>query len=89
MASLWEIVVKADKGALPINNPPQWLESAVRSVGAEVLPIRAEHAYEVHRLPAIHKDPFDRIIVAQAAVEGWRLISSDETVRRYAVNTIW
>jgi PIN domain nuclease of toxin-antitoxin system len=89
VASLWEIVVKAQKGLIPIEDPPRWLEAGLESIEAGVLPIKAAHAYAVGRIPMIHKDPFDRVLVAQAASEGWVLISSDETVRRYPVDTVW
>ena len=89
VASLWEVVVKAQKGLLHLEDPPRWLEAGLKSIEAEVLPIRPAHVYQVGRLPMIHKDPFDRLLLAQAASEGWVLISSDETVREYPVATVW
>lgn len=59
VASLWEVVVKAQKGLLPLSDPPRWLEAAVASLDARVLPIKAVHVYHVGQLPMIHKDPFD------------------------------
>ncbi len=88
-ASLWEVVVKAQKGQLPIDRPVSWLEAGLRALGADALPIRAAHIYFLAGLPPIHKDPFDRILVAQASVENWPLITSDAMIRRYAVRTIW
>jgi PIN domain nuclease of toxin-antitoxin system len=88
-ASLWEVVIKSEKGMLAIPDAPQWLAAALRSLDAEVLPIRAPHVYAVHRLPTIHRDPFDRIILAQATVEGWPLITGDDAVRSYPVPTVW
>ena len=89
VASLWEVVVKAQKGLLHLEDPPRWLEAGLKSIEAEVLPIRPAHVYQVGRLPMIHKDPFDRLLLAQAASEGWVLVSSDETVREYPVATLW
>ena len=89
VASLWEVVVKAQKGLLHLEDPPRWLEAALKSIEAEVLPIRPAHVYQVGRLPMIHKDPFDRLLLAQAASEGWVLVSNDETVREYPVATLW
>jgi PIN domain nuclease of toxin-antitoxin system len=89
VVSLWEVVVKARKGLLPIDDPPRRLAAGLRSIEAEVLPIKAAHAYQVDRLPMIHKDPFDRMLLAQAASEGWVLISNDEAVRQYPVPTVW
>jgi PIN domain nuclease of toxin-antitoxin system len=89
VASLWEVVVKARRGLLPLEDPQRWLEAGLASIEAGVLPIKAAHVYGVGQLPAIHKDPFDRVLLAQAASEGWVLISSDETVRKYSVATLW
>ena len=89
VASLWEVVVKAQKGLLHLEDPPRWLEAGLKSIEAEVLPIKAAHVYQIGRLPMIHKDPFNRLLLAQAASEGWVLVSNDETVREYAVATVW
>ena len=89
VASLWEVVVKAQKGLLHLEDPQRWLEAGLKSIEAEVLPIRPAHVYQVGRLPMIHKDPFDRLLLAQAASEGWVLVSNDETVREYPVATLW
>jgi PIN domain nuclease of toxin-antitoxin system len=87
--SLWEVVIKAARGLLPIPNPGEWLDAAVRGLDIEVLPVRAAHVYAIAQLPDIHKDPFDRMLIAQALAEGWTLITSDETVKQYSVTTIW
>ena len=89
VASLWEVVVKAQKGMLPIDDPPRWLDAALASLEVDVLPLKAAHVYTVGELPMIHRDTFDRLLLAQAANEGWSLISSDATVRQYPVPTIW
>src|ERR1700730_2817789 len=75
VASLWEVVIKAQKGFLGLQDPPAWLEAGLGSIDAEVLPVRAAHVYAIGRLPMIHKDPFDRLLVAQASIEGWTLIT--------------
>ncbi|MGD0498594.1 MAG: type II toxin-antitoxin system VapC family toxin [Bryobacteraceae bacterium] len=89
VASLWEVVVKARKGLFALEDAPRWLAAALATLEAETLPIRAAHVYQVDRLPMIHKDPFDRMLLAQAASEGWVLVSNDEMVRSYAVATLW
>ena len=89
VASLWEVVLKAQKGLLHLEDPPNWQEAGIRSIEAEVLPIKAVHVYAVGRLPAIHKDPFDRILLAQAVSEGCTLVSNDRLVRQYPAPVIW
>jgi PIN domain nuclease of toxin-antitoxin system len=89
VASLWEVVIKAQKGLLPLANPTRWLEAGIASIEAEILPIQAAHAYGVHILPPVHRDPFDRLLVAQAVTENLTLVSNDSVIREYPVKTIW
>ena len=89
VASLWEVVIKTQKGLLAVPDPSRWLQAAIVSLDVEVLPIHAAHAYSVYQLPTIHKDPFDRLLITQALTEQLVLISNDRTVRRYAVQTVW
>ena len=56
---------------------------------ARVLPIRASHVATLAGLPQLHKDPFDRILIAQAIAEGFELITNDESIRGYPVQTVW
>lgn len=78
----WELAIKASKGHLAI---PPGLRQRLRQDGFRDLPITAEHALGVTRLPALHRDPFDRLLVAQALAEGLVLVTHDEIVQRYDV----
>src|SRR5437868_10012357 len=70
VASVWEIVVKVQKRRLSLDQPPQrWIPQALRSIRARALPVRTRHALRVMHLPRVHKDPFDRLIIAQANAE--------------------
>jgi PIN domain nuclease of toxin-antitoxin system len=89
VASFWEIVIKAKKGLLEIADPVSWWNRAVQIIGADVLPIRASHVGAVARLPDIHRDPFDRILIAQALVEGLPLVTNDQQIAAYAVRIVW
>ena len=89
VASYWEASVKAKKGRLSIDNPTIWWQRAVEAMGAEVLPVRATHVTALNGLPDHHKDPFDRILIAQAVAEGLVLVTSDETMHRYPVKLRW
>ena len=84
-ASAWEVAIKSSLGRLALADP---FETHVVEAGFEPLPISFEHASEVGRLPAIHADPFDRMLVAQARVEGLTLVTHDDTLARYDVRTI-
>jgi PIN domain nuclease of toxin-antitoxin system len=89
VASLWEVMIKARKGLLPISQPALWLDTAIKSLDATVVPVRATHVYALDRMPPIHKDPFDRLLIAQAMAEGWVLVTSDKTIRKYPTPTLW
>ncbi len=86
-ASVWEIAIKRalNRGApndMPVSGP-EALKFFI-AAGYEILPIRAEHAAAVQDLPDIHRDPFDRLLVAQALYEPLRLITHDQTVKLYS-----
>jgi PIN domain nuclease of toxin-antitoxin system len=61
----------------------------VAKLGAVVLPIEAAHVYALHGLPPIHRDPFDRILVAQAITEGLPLLTSDSCIEQYPARCVW
>ena len=89
VASYWEVVVKAGKGLLPISDPVSWWTRASQLLGGRVLPIRASHITALAALPDLHRDPFDRVLIAQAVAEGLPLITSDRQIRSYPVRVIW
>lgn len=89
VASYWEIVIKADKGLLTIADTNTWWRRATDLMAARVLPIRASHVAALSGLPGLHKDPFDRILIAQAIAEGLDFVTNDEPIRAYPVRTIW
>jgi PIN domain nuclease of toxin-antitoxin system len=82
VASVWEIAIKQALGK--ITGPPDLL-NVVIGCGLIELPIRSRHAIEAGGLPPLHRDPFDRILVAQARCEGLTLLSRDPQVQRYDV----
>jgi PIN domain nuclease of toxin-antitoxin system len=81
--SLWEITIKQATGKLA---GPADLAERVRDMGFRELPVTYAHAIAAGRLPPHHRDPFDRMLVAQAAVEGLTLVSRDESIARYDVD---
>lgn len=87
--SLWELVSKCSIGKLTISELTTTLPTWVNSLGARVLPLEAAHAYAAYGLPLFHKDPFDRMLLAQAITEGLTLVTSDELIQRYAVKWVW
>ncbi len=84
--SVWETAIKRALGKLAA--PPDLLE-CLEQTAVELLPITARHADHVGRLPMHHRDPFDRLLVAQASIEGLPLVSGDLEVRRYDLTVVW
>lgn len=89
VASLWEVVIKTSTGKLNLPDPTEtfWQRQTSDS-GIEALAIRPEHVLDVAALPDVHRDPFDRILIAQARVEGLTLVTVDPKVRAYPVATL-
>lgn len=83
VASLWEIVIKCGLGRKDFQVDPRLLRRGLLDNGYNELPILSEHAVAIGILPPIHKDPFDRLLVAQAIAEGITLLTSDAYVAEY------
>ncbi|MEI6877329.1 MAG: type II toxin-antitoxin system VapC family toxin [Spirochaetota bacterium] len=82
-ASLWEIAIKAGLGRDDFQVNAGLLRRGLLDNGYEELPIKSDHAVATGALPPIHKDPFDRILIAQATIEGIELLTSDKIVASY------
>lgn len=82
-ASLWEVSIKRGLGRVDFNVEPRLLRRGLLDNGYSELPITSEHVVAIDTLPPIHKDPFDRVLVAQALVEGIMLLTSDSLLARY------
>lgn len=80
---MWEIVIKCGLGRKDFQVDPRLLRRGLLDNGYNELPILSEHAVAIGTLPPIHKDPFDRLLVAQAIVEGITLLTSDAYVAEY------
>lgn len=85
-ASSWEITIKVSLGRLIVPEP---VSVALPASGFIELPIRVAHTEQVGALPFHHRDPFDRILVAQARVEGLVLVTRDSVMERYDVTCFW
>lgn len=83
VASIWEIAIKRGLGREDFKVDPRLLRRGLLDNGYEELPITSEHAVSVEGLPPIHRDPFDRLLIAQATVEGIILLTADEHVGGY------
>ena len=82
-ASIWEITIKTSLGRDDFRVEPRVLRRGLLDNGYVELPVTSEHAVNVDALPALHKDPFDRLLLAQALVEGITLLTADAQLARY------
>jgi len=83
VASLWEVSIKRGLGRADFNADPRLLRRGLLDNGYQELPITSNHVVAIDGLPAVHKDPFDRMLVAQAAVEGALLLTVDSLLTKY------
>ena len=90
VASVWEIAIKVSIGRLPLPEPvDQFIPEHTRNNRITLLPIEPRHTYEVARLPLHHRDPFDRLLIAQALVEDLPLVSADSAFDSYSIKRFW
>ena len=88
--SSWEISIKASLGKLVIpDSPRQFFRQQLRNNRFQILPITVEHTVAIYQLPHHHRDPFDRLLIAQCHVEQLSLITNDQLIHQYAVPTVW
>ncbi len=90
VASAWEAAVKSSIGKLPISGPvAELVLASIRDFDLTILPIALDHALLAAELPQLHKDPFDRLLIAQARVEGAILVTGDDSIHRYGGSLLW
>ncbi len=85
--STWEVAIKAGLGRLSL--PLDRLERVIDEAGFTPLPVTIAHSLAVRDLPRHHRDPFDRLLIAQARCERLTLVSRDAAIRRYPIDTLW
>ena len=88
--SAWEIAIKHALGKLPLpDQPEQFVPTQRALLGLTTLPVEEEAVLAVARLPALHRDPFDRLLICQALTHGLLLVSPDPLMQQYPVRTLW
>ena len=89
-ATAWEIMLKWGVGKLKlVGGPTAFLEEQLAENDIRVIPVEPAHVFRIEGLPAIHQDPFDRLLVAQAIEEDVPILTADAAVQRYPVKAIW
>ena len=88
-ASSWEIAIKHGLGTLPLPAPPdRYVPQRMQAIGAVGVPVEHSHALAITRLPDLHRDPIDRLLVAQASVLELTLLTADPAVAQYPLPTL-
>jgi PIN domain nuclease of toxin-antitoxin system len=90
IASVWEIAIKVGGGRMVLPDAPErYVPDRLRHHGFALMPIELSHAVRAGTLPPLHRDPFDRMLIAQAQVEGLPILTANPAISRYDVETIW
>ena len=89
IVSLWEIAIKQTIGKLNIRESIADIAAACDEVGFERLSITPTHLDCIKSLPLLHRDPFDRLLISQALTENLIFITSDTTIPKYSIDTLW
>lgn len=89
-ASGWEIAIKAELGKLKMpTNLEQFIAQQLLDNAIDTLPIQLSHVLHVYTLPLLHRDPFDRLLVAQSQLENLPILTTESQIEQYAVQVIW
>lgn len=90
VVSAWEIAIKVGGGRMDLPDVVErYIPDRIRHHGFDLLPIELSHVFRAGSLPPIHRDPFDRMLVAQAQIEGLPILTADPVISLYDVETIW
>jgi len=89
-ASIWEMAIKISLGKLTLDEPLEsFIETHAVGNNVKILDIRSKHLYKIENLPFHHRDPFDRIIIAQCMIENYFIVGSDKAFDSYPVSRVW
>jgi PIN domain nuclease of toxin-antitoxin system len=89
-ATVWELAIKTGQKKLTLSLPyRQWMDKAIADLDLNILPVTVVYAERQANLPPHHKDPFDRLIIAQALVEGISVVCADPVFDAYGVKRLW
>lgn len=90
-ASGWEIAIKAALGKLTVqaDSLSIFISTQLEINNISPLPVQMNHALHVHKLPLLHRDPFDRMLIAQAQLENMPIVTGDQQIAKYYIETIW
>ena len=89
-ATIWELLIKARKKKIDLGgNPATKLQEYCKRLRILPVYVSAQHLYQAFELEGLHKDPFDRLLIAQAKMERLTLVTRDQTIQKYGIETLW
>jgi PIN domain nuclease of toxin-antitoxin system len=89
LVSIWEVQIKTQMGKLVLNNSLDNLVQQQQQNGIQLLPIKLNHILALQPLPYYHKDPFDRLLIAQSIAENLTCVSADSVFKQYSIPILW
>jgi PIN domain nuclease of toxin-antitoxin system len=89
VVSVWEILIKGQLGKYTLRSPLPVILGQQQANGIVILPVTLDHVLALDTLPAVHKDPFDRLLIAQAIAEGATLLTADPIIALYPIQVLW
>src|SRR5690348_3589792 len=89
VVSYWELILKKGRQRALVVEPKLWWDRYITRPAVEVVPVRVAHIDHLDALPELHRDPFDRMLVAQALAENYTLVSRDGLLARYGAPIVW
>jgi PIN domain nuclease of toxin-antitoxin system len=89
VVSYWELILKKGRPTALVLDPKDWWTRYITRSAVEVLPVRVTHVDQLDALAEWHRDPFDRMLIAQALAEGHTLVSRDGAFAQYGVKVVW
>ena len=90
VVSAWEIILKTQAGKLKLSESPSvYIPTRAAHYGMEILGLALPHVLAAEALPPHHRDPFDRLLIAQATIEGVPILTADPEIRRYSTKVVW
>lgn len=90
VVNTWEICIKYSIGKLNLKKDPEkFILDEINEAGFQILDIKLNHLFPLTRLPDFHKDPFDRLLIAQSQIEGLPILSNDPLIKKYKTKVIW
>lgn len=90
IVSIWEIAIKRSRKRLTLSESTQrFIDNAINDLGIEILQVELSHIFQIEKLPFLHSDPFDRMLISQAKVEDLTILTNDKEIKSYDIHCLW